>query len=118
MEGALREVGEKCGGDDAQHGHGRPRASAARNVHLTAYENWHRMPRGYRVRVKPGALVGTAAALRDRLARTGLDACAALGLPDTAVLQGRPGYRLNPRTVHRFTHCPAEVADGKVTGTG
>jgi hypothetical protein len=59
------------------------------SAHLTAYENWHRMLRGYRVRVKPGALVGTASALRDRLAHAGLDACAALVLLDTAVLHAR-----------------------------
>ncbi|WP_176604103.1 hypothetical protein [Streptomyces abyssomicinicus] len=59
------------------------------SAHLTAYENWHRMLRGYRVRVKPGALVATAATLHDRLSHAGLHACAALVLLDTAVLHAR-----------------------------
>lgn len=59
------------------------------NVHLTAYENWHRMLRSYRIRVKPGALIDTAATLHDRLGHAGLDACASLVLLDTAVLHAR-----------------------------
>ncbi|MGW0931842.1 hypothetical protein [Streptomyces sp. NPDC002644] len=74
----FRQLGDRC-----------LEAGERGSAHLTAYENWHLMLRGYRVRVKPGALVGTAAALRDRLARAGLDACAALVVLDTAVLHAR-----------------------------
>ncbi|MGK5628114.1 hypothetical protein [Streptomyces sp. URMC 123] len=59
------------------------------NVHLTAYENWHRMLRSYRVRVKPHALIDTAATLHDRLGYAGLDTCASLVLLDTSVLHAR-----------------------------
>ncbi|MGV9886774.1 hypothetical protein [Streptomyces sp. NPDC003395] len=59
------------------------------NVHLTAYENWHRMLRSYRIRVKPGALIDTAATLHDRLGYAELDSCASLVLLDTAVLHAR-----------------------------
>ncbi|MFI6093552.1 hypothetical protein [Streptomyces sp. NPDC051218] len=59
------------------------------NVHLTAYEQWHRMLRTYRVRVRPNVLIETAVTLHDRLRYTELDTCASLVLLDTAVLHSR-----------------------------
>ena len=59
------------------------------NVHLTAYEQWHRMLRTYRVRVRPNVLIDTAVTLHDRLGYAELDTCASLVLLDTAVLHSR-----------------------------
>ncbi|MFF4603454.1 hypothetical protein ACFY12_11975 [Streptomyces sp. NPDC001339] len=64
-------------------------SSESWNVHLTAYERWHRMLCSYRVRVKPHVLIDTAATLHDRLGYAGLEACASLILLDTAVLHAR-----------------------------
>ncbi|MFD3497975.1 hypothetical protein [Streptomyces sp. NPDC058678] len=59
------------------------------NAHLTAYEQWHRMLRTYRIRVRPNVLIDTAATLHDRLGYAGLNTCASLVLLDTAVLHSR-----------------------------
>ncbi|MBC9726528.1 hypothetical protein [Streptomyces sp. TRM68367] len=59
------------------------------NVHLTAYEEWHRMLRGYRARMKPHTLIDTAATLHDRFVYAGLGTYAAIVLLDTAILHAR-----------------------------